>query len=83
MFEHPERSGEAANSRFYFSDRHLVAAYVYARLAGKGYFYGFAGLPSIHLRIELPPEILLFSDDHSAATRISWPAPVYEERVGS
>lgn len=127
MFEIPQRSGAETNSRFYFNDRHLAAAYVYACLAGQGwtvhqlkvlaaaignawqglpsefaalgidvdpqgnilqvrlgksYGYGFAGLPSIHLRIELPPEILLLSGDPNAVPRISWPDPVDGQRAG-
>ncbi|QGZ36582.1 hypothetical protein [Stappia indica] len=35
-FEHPERSGEEANSRFYFNDRHLAAARIYSFFLASG-----------------------------------------------
>jgi hypothetical protein len=37
MFEIPERSGEEANSRFYFNDRHLAAARLFALFAAMGW----------------------------------------------
>lgn len=37
MFEIPERSGGEANSRFYFNDRHLAAARLFALFAAMGW----------------------------------------------